>query len=61
MESLEILCSIANELAANIQKISDRVKTLNDEGHDASVTINELNKTCNELGKINGEIKRILN
>ena len=61
MTILESLDKTANELASNIKILSDRLKVLGEKGQDTSTTSDMLIGTCNELGRINDEIKSITN
>ncbi len=60
MDYIDSLDKVAKELAGNIKKLSDRIKILDNGGHDPSITIGELDRTCKELERVNEEIKKIL-
>ena len=57
MQLVDALQENATKLAQKATELRDRIAVLQAQGHSATATINELTKTCDEIGRINDLIK----
>jgi len=60
MELLDALQSNATILVQNASMLRDRIALLQAHGHTADATVRELQKTCEEIGKLSDAIMRQL-